>query len=184
MVSGIISSSAQDIAKLGDSYLGMNPFLLENIAESRSDTICGVIMVSTSFLFQMVNYLLELIMIDKVCSIDKRKLGLFIATLAIFVFFISFVHSSMVESTINSTYKQIAINGLSKQYTYNKNHQPDKFSKIVLSRGQVRKLYDYMSNLSFHNNGKESELHRVQRFYGFLGIDFVHDIDLESSGIN
>lgn len=33
-------------------------------------------------------------------------------------------------------------------------------------------------------NGNESEIVRVKRFYEFLGLKFVNDIDLKNSGIN
>lgn len=154
MVKGVITSSPQEIANLGESYLGMNPFFLKNFAESRADTICGIFMVSISFFLQMAIHLFETKLQNTIDIFSKKIIAYISIFLIISIIFIGFVHSSLNKNTIFSTYKQIAINGLTKQYNYNKNHQVNNNSKVTLSEGQVKKLYGYMGNLSFKKKWK------------------------------
>jgi len=184
MVKGVITSSPQDIANLGESYLGMNPFFLKDIAESRADAICGILMVSSSFFLQIVINLVGNKLEDEICILTKNKILYFLSMLFVLCIFIAFVHSSINKNTIFLTYKQIAISGLTKQYNYNKNHQADKNKKVVLSKGQVNLLYKYMADLDFNINGKESEIDRVKRFYEYLDLKIENNIELEKSVLN
>ena len=183
MVRGVLTSSPNDIAKLGGLYFGINPYLLRSIAESRADTICGILLVSISFLLQMSLHVFETKIFP--FSLNLRKLNIItcsiLALLVIACFWI--FHYRLIESTIISTHKEMASIGLTKQFHYNKDHNKTNNGKVVLEKGQIDVINGYMKDLSFQRKNSESDLQYFKRFYKYLSLDFANEIDFVKSGV-
>ena len=183
MVLGVLTSSSNDIAKLGGLYFGINPHLLRSIAESRADTICGILLVSISFLLQLLLYVFENKIHPLFLNLSKRNIIKFSVLALLVVVGLWFLHYRLIENTIFSTHKEMAILSLTKQFNYNKDHNQTHNGKVVLGKGQIDVINGHMNDLSFLRKKSESELEYLKRFYNFLELDFVDEINFEESGI-
>jgi len=184
MVWGVLASTPNDIAKLGGLYLGINPNYLQSIAESRAYTIIGILFVSLSFFFQIFIYVFENKLNHRVFNITIRNITICIIVGIVTIITGTYlIHSKLVDDTIFSTHKEMAYLSLEKQYNYNKNHNKVLNGKVILEKGQIDVIKNYMEELSFNKLSGESEAEYFVRFYKYLGHDFANQIDFKESGI-
>ena len=72
---------------------------------------------------------------------------------------------------------------LKKQFDYNKNHNQTSNGKVVLSEGQVNVIRRHIEELSFDRKDGEPDIEFIRRFYKYLKLDIVDEIDFSRSGI-
>jgi hypothetical protein len=183
MVWGVLASTPNDIAKLGGLYFGINPNYLQSIADSRANTIIGILIVSLAFLFQIFIHVFENKLNNRYLNITKINITICIISIVTTITGIYLIHSKLIDNTIFTTHKELAYLSLEKQYNYNKNHNKVLNGKVILEKGQIDVIKNHMEELSFNKLPGESEAEYFARFYKYLGHDFANQIDFKESGV-
>jgi hypothetical protein len=178
-----LASTPNDIAKLGGLYFGINPNYLQSIAESKANTSIGIILVSFSFLFQLVIHVFKNKLSLLHFNPSKRNITISIIGLFCFTSGIYLLHSKLVDNTIFSTHKEMAYLSLKKQYDYNESHSKTQNEKVILGEGQVNVIRNYIDELAFKKKPGESGAEYFARFYKYLGHDFADQINFIESGV-
>lgn len=179
MVMGVVGSNPNDIAKLSGLYFGINPNYLVSLAESKANTIIGLLLLSSSFCIQIIIYLYE----EKLLAIyiTKKKMLIFLSVVILAIVIAITYRHNLIKDTIYQTYKQMAYLDLEQQYNYNKVNGPKDHKNVILSESQIEQLKGNMETLGFNKKNNESTDKYFVRFCDHLGHKFCSKIDFEKS---
>lgn len=179
MALGVIGSSPNDIAKLGGLYFGINPNYLFSIAESKANTIIGLMLLSGSFCVQIILHLYEERLPD--IYITRKKVLLSIVYFIVSIVIVLYYRHHIIKETTYQTHKEMAYMSLEQQFKYNTVNGPKINDKVLLTEGQVQEIEGHMKSLSFKKKSNELREIFFERYCANLGHEFCNQIDFKKS---